>query len=135
MIRLSDGHYGRVLYRKLCVRDPVSAGHHRRGAGCFLAGTTPAQAVADDQDEQAEDDARAIDGRVTTQPPPAPGAAGVGVRGVVACAGCGLYGWLGAGHIYTQQAMFFSQVAVVTFGGAYAVLSYMRSRPWGITGG
>ena len=39
-----------------------------------------------------------------------------------------LYGWLGAGHIYTQQAMFFSQVAVVTFGGAYAVLSYMAQQ-------
>ena len=42
-----------------------------------------------------------------------------------------LYGWLGAGHIYTQQAMFFSQVAVVTFGGAYAVLSYMAQQTVG----
>jgi len=42
-----------------------------------------------------------------------------------------LYGWLGAGHIYVQQAMFFSQVAVVTFGGAYAVLSYMAQQAVG----
>ena len=42
-----------------------------------------------------------------------------------------LYGWLGAGHIYVQQGMFFSQVAVVTFGGAYAVLSYMAQQTVG----
>ncbi len=39
-----------------------------------------------------------------------------------------LHGWLGAGHIFVQQGMFFSQVAVVTFGGAYAVLSYMAQQ-------
>jgi len=42
-----------------------------------------------------------------------------------------LYGWLGAGHIYAQQGLFFSQVAVVTFGGAYAVLSYMAQQTVG----
>ena len=42
-----------------------------------------------------------------------------------------LYGWLGAGHIYVQQGMFFSQVAVVTFGGAYAVLSYLAQQTVG----
>jgi chromate transporter len=31
----------------------------------------------------------------------------------------------GAGHVYSGLARFFSQLAVVTFGGAYAVLSYM----------
>jgi len=99
----------------------------------FLADTTPAQAVADDQDEQAEDDARAIDSRVTTQPPPRHRALLVAlVCGVLWLAPvAGLYGWLGAGHIYTQQAMFFSQVAVVTFGGAYAVLSYMAQQTVG----
>ena len=39
-----------------------------------------------------------------------------------------LYGWLGASHVYVQEAMFFSKVAVVTFGGAYAVLSYMAQQ-------
>jgi chromate transporter len=37
----------------------------------------------------------------------------------------GLYLLLGAGHVFTQQGIFFSQVAVVTFGGAYAVLAYI----------
>jgi chromate transporter len=36
-----------------------------------------------------------------------------------------LYLVLGAGHIFTQEGIFFSQVAVVTFGGAYAVLAYI----------
>jgi chromate transporter len=31
----------------------------------------------------------------------------------------------GAGHVLTQLAIFFSKLAVVTFGGAYAVLAYM----------
>ena len=44
---------------------------------------------------------------------------------------CLLYGWLGAGHIFVQQGLFFSQVAVVTFGGAYAVLSYMAQQTVG----
>lgn len=32
---------------------------------------------------------------------------------------------LGARHVFTQEAVFFSKMAVVTFGGAYAVLAYM----------
>ena len=32
---------------------------------------------------------------------------------------------LGAGHVFAQQAVFFSKMAVVTFGGAYAVLAYV----------
>ncbi|MEL6288234.1 MAG: chromate efflux transporter [Pseudomonadota bacterium] len=32
---------------------------------------------------------------------------------------------LGADHVLSQAAIFFSQLAVVTFGGAYAVLAYM----------
>lgn len=35
---------------------------------------------------------------------------------------------LGAEHVYTQQAFFFSKMAVVTFGGAYAVLAYMAQQ-------
>ena len=42
-----------------------------------------------------------------------------------------LYGWLGEGHVYVQEAMFFSKMAVVTFGGAYAVLSYMAQQTVG----
>ena len=33
--------------------------------------------------------------------------------------------WLGSGHVLWQIGSFFSQLAIVTFGGAYAVLSYM----------
>jgi chromate transporter len=32
---------------------------------------------------------------------------------------------LGAGHVFAREAVFFSQSAVVTFGGAYAVLAYI----------
>lgn len=32
---------------------------------------------------------------------------------------------LGPDHVFTQMGVFFSQLAVVTFGGAYAVLAYM----------
>jgi len=35
---------------------------------------------------------------------------------------------LGAAHVYTQQALFFSKMAIVTFGGAYAVLAYMTQQ-------
>ncbi len=35
---------------------------------------------------------------------------------------------LGAGHVFTQLGIFFSQMAVVTFGGAYAVLSYVAQQ-------
>ncbi len=35
---------------------------------------------------------------------------------------------LGATHVYAQQALFFSKMAVVTFGGAYAVLAYMTQQ-------
>ena len=47
---------------------------------------------------------------------------------------CGLLWWapilaigglLGWSHIYAQQGLFFSKMAVVTFGGAYAVLAYV----------
>jgi chromate transporter len=35
---------------------------------------------------------------------------------------------LGTGHVFTQEALFFSKVAVVTFGGAYAVLAYVAQQ-------
>jgi chromate transporter len=36
--------------------------------------------------------------------------------------------FLGVGHVFTQEALFFSKVAVVTFGGAYAVLAYVAQQ-------
>ena len=41
---------------------------------------------------------------------------------------------LGPTHILAQQGLFFSQVAVVTFGGAYAVLSYVAQQTVGYYG-
>jgi chromate transporter len=35
---------------------------------------------------------------------------------------------LGASHVFTEQALFFSKMAVVTFGGAYAVLVYITQQ-------
>ncbi len=36
--------------------------------------------------------------------------------------------FLGSQHVYTQEGMFFSKMAVVTFGGAYAVLAYVSQQ-------
>ena len=36
--------------------------------------------------------------------------------------------WLGADNVYAQEGLFFSKLAVVTFGGAYAVLAYMAQQ-------
>ena len=39
-----------------------------------------------------------------------------------------LAAWLGLGSVYAQEALFFSKMAVVTFGGAYAVLAYVAQQ-------
>jgi chromate transporter len=36
--------------------------------------------------------------------------------------------WLGPQHVITREGVFFSQTAVVTFGGAYAVLAFVAQR-------
>ena len=36
--------------------------------------------------------------------------------------------WLGGAHVFTQLGVFFSKMAVVTFGGAYAVLTYVAQQ-------
>jgi len=40
--------------------------------------------------------------------------------------------WLGSGHVFVQEGSFFSKTAVVTFGGAYAVLSYVAQQAVGV---
>ncbi len=45
-----------------------------------------------------------------------------------------LFATLGAGHVFTQIAVFFSKMAVVTFGGAYAVLAYVAQQAVGSYG-
>jgi chromate transporter len=37
----------------------------------------------------------------------------------------GIHALLGASHVFAQESVFFSKMAVVTFGGAYAVLAYV----------
>ena len=97
----------------------------------FIARVAP-DAAAGSQPES--DEMRAIDRRVAAFETPSRGSA---LRVAIICALLWLtpvfvlYGWLGAGHVYTQQGLFFSQVAVVTFGGAYAVLSYMAQQTVG----
>src|SRR3546814_4828760 len=39
-----------------------------------------------------------------------------------------LWTTLGAGHVFTQEGVFFSKMAVVTFVGAYAVLAYVAQQ-------
>src|SRR5688572_29040574 len=39
-----------------------------------------------------------------------------------------LLAWLGPDNVFTDIALFFSQMAVVTFGGAYAVLAYVAQQ-------
>lgn len=40
----------------------------------------------------------------------------------------GLVVWLGKSHVFSQEALFFSHSALVTFGGAYAVLAYISQK-------
>src|SRR5262249_47715731 len=39
-----------------------------------------------------------------------------------------LWAVLGREHVFTQEAVFFSKTAAVTFGGAYSVLSYIAQK-------
>lgn len=39
-----------------------------------------------------------------------------------------LWSWLGLADVYVQEGLFFSKMAVVTFGGAYAVLAYVAQQ-------
>jgi len=45
-----------------------------------------------------------------------------------------LIAWLGPDNVFSQIALFFSQMAVVTFGGAYAVLAYVAQEAVGTYG-
>jgi chromate transporter len=42
---------------------------------------------------------------------------------------------LGKQHVFVDIGVFFSKLAVVSFGGAYALLAYMGSRRWRPTAG
>ncbi len=69
----------------------------------------------------------------TTAPPGNPGigralATGATWLAVWALPVAILFGLLGPAHVLSQIAVFFSKAAVVTFGGAYAVLAYMAQQ-------
>jgi chromate transporter len=67
--------------------------------------------------------------------PPAPAGAQPSAAGALLAAGACLLAWwapvllaallLGPGHLLVDLGLFFSKLAVVTFGGAYAVLAYL----------
>jgi len=103
-------------------------------AGAALAAFVLGRGPEDDVAESSVGPDRAIDRKLTGDTPPKRGQALL-VAGICAALWLApimvLYGWLGAGHVFVQQSMFFSQVAVVTFGGAYAVLSYMAQQAVG----
>ena len=68
-------------------------------------------------------------------PPARPAEAGPGLAAAAGTLGRGLALWLGpvlllwlalgGAHVLTQMALFFSKMAIVTFGGAYAVLAWV----------
>lgn len=45
-----------------------------------------------------------------------------------------LVAWVGWSNVYVQEGLFFSKAAVVTFGGAYAVLAYMAQQAVSVYG-
>ena len=96
----------------------------------YFFGEAPVQTVGLDEDAEG----RAIDSRIAAGGSPKPYQA-LFIAVFCACLWLVpvalLYLWLGAGNVYVQEAMFFSKVAVVTFGGAYAVLSYMAQQTVG----
>ncbi len=87
--------------------------------------TGPAHAAA------ASGPAPVVDSRALTQAAPTPARAWrllaiwlpLWFAPVLLCAA-----WLGGHHVFTQLGVFFSKMAVVTFGGAYAVLSYVAQQ-------
>jgi chromate transporter len=73
------------------------------------------------------------DADVLVEAVPRPGTGAIGSRLRVLAVGVlawwvpilGLIAWSGTESVYSREGLFFSQVAVVTFGGAYAVLAYV----------
>lgn len=98
----------------------VIAGAALLGFIAMRAGLISATPAGDD--EAANDTARPMTMRAM-----ALRSAGTLATGLVLWLGpvAALIFFLGGGHVLAQQAVFFSQMAVVTFGGAYAVLAYV----------
>jgi chromate transporter len=84
----------------------------------------------DDAGTESVVDAMAARGELTHTTPSASRSVGLIVIFVLLWAGPigALFAMLGAGHVFAEEAAFFSKLAVVTFGGAYAVLAYMAQQ-------
>lgn len=82
-------------------------------------------AVAPDDDDPRPADRRTIDSRPSHS-------RSLGVLAVWLTIWWGpqfaLWQLFGASHVFVQQGLFFSEAALVTFGGAYSVLSYIAQR-------
>lgn len=114
LIVFSAGVLGWIGGKFWSERFYVAGGHGGGGARVVAA-----PAVIDDHTEER--------GRSR---PTAGGAArvlGVGLAMWALPVGVAVVG-LGVGHVLVEQAMFFSKAAVVTFGGAYAVLPYVAQQ-------
>lgn len=81
-------------------------------------------------EEDADEDYVITDGVARSQKPSLRYAARVTLIGVVLWSLPLLLTWpaLGADHVFVKEAVFFSKTAVVTFGGAYAVLAYIAQQ-------
>jgi chromate transporter len=90
--------------------------------------TTPAQQAKEADDDRAYlIDRLHAEGQLRHAEPSAKGSLRAFVVCIVLWFAPVLLAWavLGSQHIITREGVFFSQVAVVTFGGAYAVLAYV----------
>ncbi len=102
------------------------------GAAGFLGGHIDPQRFATAQFHQTKDEGAAADAMLAGGKP---AHLRPSLRRALRIAAIGLFLWfvplialaltLGPEHVFTQIGIFFSKLAVVTFGGAYAVLAYM----------
>ena len=85
----------------------------------------------------ARNDAQETDTSAPIKSGQAPPSAARSMKVLMVCGGIWLLPvmallWvLGPAHVFAQEAIFFSQMAMVTFGGAYAVLAYMAQQAVG----
>jgi chromate transporter len=98
----------------------------RSGHAAFLAGSahaSPAQTASQSQKPRLSDDAIENPQRNAQALRAALSSAALWFIPVIA-----LFALFGQAHVFTQIALFFSKMAVVTFGGAYAVLAYVAQQ-------
>ena len=99
-------------------------------AGLLLQRRWPAIFQAQAHGGQSDEAARAADERAdATYPPLTRALTFVAVFVVLWAVPVGaLLAWKGSSHVVVQEALFFTRAAFITFGGAYAVLSYIAEQ-------